>query len=43
VLDRFLVDLPLAPIFEAPTVAGLALTILQDRAAGAGLMSTTPP
>ena len=37
VLDRFHVDLPLAAVFEAPTVAGLAVTILGHRVAGTGL------
>ena len=37
VLDRFHVDLPLAAVVEAPTVAGLALAILEHRVAGAGL------
>ena len=37
VLDRFHVDLPLAAVFEAPTVTGLAVTILGHRVAGAGL------
>ena len=37
VLDRFHVDLPLAAVSEAPTVTGLAVTILGHRVAGAGL------
>lgn len=37
VLDRFRVHLRLAAVFEAPTVAGLGVTILGHRVAGAGL------